>query len=328
MHQNKNGNSDIPSSDFESEEEEEEEEESPEEFTAPKVLPERTTRGKRGKLVEPELAEKDSQFWGHDTWKDEGEDEEWHTDNEGNYKDIIDSDFDETTSEDDDDNNIEPLDMEQEKKLKRSMKNMVYVDPRLHKKQAQKLAALPLFRDHSPPPPKRKGKVVSQAQHLMEAKKTELANISYMQELENEQMQKENLQQQEKALPIWKGPVEIGISWSSKRLIEAEENRRIVPRAEDEEVHARELLFFLDFTDITHSKIPDYYLPREVFEKPTQRKSGIYRHPATLEIYRTKEEFLEIHKQYHKKQHAEIANVVETAAKSMSVFEERVASFL
>lgn len=49
-----------------------------------------------------EAADQDREFWGHETWAEEQEDEEWSTEDEAHYKDVIDSDFDETESEEED----------------------------------------------------------------------------------------------------------------------------------------------------------------------------------------------------------------------------------
>ena len=102
---------------------------------APKVLPKRSTRGKRFVALVGEDAEKDKSFWEHETWDDEKAD----SDSDGEYqytamKDIIDSDFDLTEDESEDDG------AEKEAALRRAARKAKrrtgYVDKmRLKKKQ-------------------------------------------------------------------------------------------------------------------------------------------------------------------------------------------------
>eukprot|EP00921_Rhytidocystis_pertsovi_P007442 GHVQ01012378.1.p3 GENE.GHVQ01012378.1~~GHVQ01012378.1.p3 ORF type:complete len:534 (-),score=121.70 GHVQ01012378.1:2857-4458(-) len=114
------------------EEEDDEEESSCEEEDVGigKALPKRLTRGTRMVAMVGDSAEKDKEFWSHDTWEEEEDGEYRCSEGEEQYKDVVDTDFDKEES--DEEEKEESGDDE-----KRVKKKSVYVDPNIVKKKAR-----------------------------------------------------------------------------------------------------------------------------------------------------------------------------------------------
>eukprot|EP00946_MAST-07B_sp_MAST-7B-sp1_P004767 g4767.t1 len=89
----------------------------------PKVLPSRSTRGRRFNKLVGEAMEKDKSFWEHGTWKEEDEaDEDYEFVEE---KDEVDSDFDDSEDSDED----VPVEPVRGRKKKAASGRRGYVDP-------------------------------------------------------------------------------------------------------------------------------------------------------------------------------------------------------
>lgn len=67
-----------------------------------KTLPERATRGQRGKELLGSEAEEAEDFYAADAWRESHSDSSWETDNERGYRDEFDSDFANSSDEDED----------------------------------------------------------------------------------------------------------------------------------------------------------------------------------------------------------------------------------
>lgn len=74
--------------------------------TREKLLPERSTRGKRMTAVMEEQAEADEEFWQQDFFKEEAEDVDYQMEVE--EEDVVDSDFD-IEEDDEDDEEVEDV---------------------------------------------------------------------------------------------------------------------------------------------------------------------------------------------------------------------------
>jgi len=291
----------------------EESEESP----VRRVVPARTTRGKRFRRMERDELEKDSQFWGHDTWVDDVDDE-WSTEDEANYKDVFESDFGDDSSEASDNGEDNEAEVVEKSKAKKSHKN-VYIDPRAKKKSK---------RGDGPPKPIKRARVdwakrfgnrskePTQLQHFVAATKTEQLNLNSL----NQQEEQENwkkLMREQQAPTQWSGSMELLISWQSDRLIEAEEERKRINNPsyqppDSEEVTSRDVLFFVNFNDPPLSSIPKDIYNQHKPKLPSQPRCAVtgqrarYFDPLCAEFYCDATSFKSLRQKLHSTQHASL----------------------
>eukprot|EP01055_Gregarina_sp_Pseudo9_P001602 Gregarina_sp_Pseudo_9__1601@NODE_2079_length_1162_cov_19_155833_g1920_i0_p1_GENE_NODE_2079_length_1162_cov_19_155833_g1920_i0NODE_2079_length_1162_cov_19_155833_g1920_i0_p1_ORF_typecomplete_len366_score80_92YL1/PF05764_13/1_8e04YL1/PF05764_13/1_2e14YL1/PF05764_13/1e03YL1_C/PF08265_11/4_7e06DUF5341/PF17276_2/3_1e03DUF5341/PF17276_2/0_12HEPN_RnaseLS/PF18869_1/0_21HEPN_RnaseLS/PF18869_1/5e03HEPN_RnaseLS/PF18869_1/2_6e03DUF4680/PF15730_5/1_6e03DUF4680/PF15730_5/1_8e02DUF4680/PF15730_5/4_3e03DUF4680/ len=302
------------------EEEEEEEEDDSEEYPIEqppehKELPARATRGRRLNTILE--TEEDQLFWGHETWEEEDNDDEWQTDDEGHYRDKFDSDFlsSDSDNEQDEIRLGEKVDKELGREERRQKKKFDYEKIAKRRKQRKESSQriwsvfdLEKQLAQNPSAIRKKGaqKILLQADHLRIAKQTEEVNRRILVQIVDEIESRKLRQGQQNAETKSTGEVTAWVSWSSDRKIEYEEERKSEAQKMKEAmepVKERQLLFFMNLGQPSESRVPDMYRQSPV--EPTLRPQCSvfphlpvkYRDPHTGACYSSVEAFSRIRHQ-------------------------------
>lgn len=291
-----------------------------------RTLPIRVTRGRVKRRLDESSSSDDKEFWENDVWKEESDDDEWFTEDEGHYKDKFDSDFLDEDDDDQEEKTVEAqglaLDKAAIKLERKSQKKFDYqkiTSARLKRKEENKFnrvwSALDVSTS-STSTARRKTWNWCQDDHLRQARICEKQTLDLLEQRSN---------QLENAIPtavgsgnvgrcvsdnnengIAKalgGQVELFVSWSSERKIEGEELKKSAWQKSleaENRPYERQLLFFINKTDPKSSKISDYYkssVCRNVHTQETPAKD--YCDPETMTKFKTIDEFQQLRQDHY-----------------------------
>eukprot|EP01057_Protomagalhaensia_wolfi_P002243 Protomagalhaensia_wolfi_Nauph_80__2242@NODE_245_length_3065_cov_244_892597_g183_i0_p2_GENE_NODE_245_length_3065_cov_244_892597_g183_i0NODE_245_length_3065_cov_244_892597_g183_i0_p2_ORF_typecomplete_len390_score81_78YL1/PF05764_13/2_5e02YL1/PF05764_13/2_6e10YL1/PF05764_13/1_8e03YL1_C/PF08265_11/4_8e03YL1_C/PF08265_11/0_055DUF5341/PF17276_2/29DUF5341/PF17276_2/1_2_NODE_245_length_3065_cov_244_892597_g183_i01341171 len=312
---------------------EEEEESSTEEIRPPSIreLPQRSTRGQR--LTGLVNADEDVQFWEHETWREEADDDEWETDDEGRYRDKFDSDFLSTESEDED-TEAGLIDKAIESREYKKFDYQKIALRRQQRKEACKRvwSSFDIETEYNKDPSQFKRKrPLFQSDHLRIAKETEKVNERILVQLTDELETKKYRQgQQHIDTQRLNGEVENWVSWNSDRKIEYEESKKSENQKKIEStqpLYSRQLLFFVNLSSPQDSSIPPMY-NQPTPTHPSTHQCSVFPHlkakyqdPVTLKWYSGTEAFNAIRQRAFKEELEQVSNVLQkTLESNMSGF--------
>eukprot|EP01056_Protomagalhaensia_sp_Gyna25_P004935 Protomagalhaensia_sp_Gyna_25__4934@NODE_530_length_3197_cov_160_852438_g414_i0_p2_GENE_NODE_530_length_3197_cov_160_852438_g414_i0NODE_530_length_3197_cov_160_852438_g414_i0_p2_ORF_typecomplete_len310_score30_52YL1/PF05764_13/1_6e06YL1/PF05764_13/0_028YL1_C/PF08265_11/0_018_NODE_530_length_3197_cov_160_852438_g414_i021063035 len=264
-------------------------------------LPQRSTRGRRlGGLVN---TDEDTQFWEHETWREEADDDEWKTDDEGRYKDKFDSDFLSTESEDEGliDKAIEF------KEFKKFDYQKIALRRQQRKENSKRIwSSFEIEKEYYKNPLKFKKKPLFQIDHLRISKETEEINNRILIEYNN--IDKLEINKNKKYIDNQRlnGNIEYWISYINKELNIEEQ-----------------LLFFINQKSPSNSSIPSIYSSQSNPVQETHQCSVFphlkakYQDPVTLKWYSGPQAFNIIRQQTFKLQLEQVSNVLQKTLESI-----------
>jgi vacuolar protein sorting-associated protein 72 len=215
----------------------------------PKMLPNRTTRGRRTKQVDPVEAEADEQFYNQDAWKSEQEDEEIASEDfaSSDFGDSSDSDIDLDETEETNNNTsapgaIEEKDIDDVDGKKRTSRKG-YIDPALARAKQQRHSPRKSSSTSSPSKKTKVKKQVTIAPHAMEIRTSTTKRLAES----NQRILTESKKKRQKGLANDSRPTTSSTNSSTKAIVLTQrELLEAAARTEVENMQSLKTTMFLE----------------------------------------------------------------------------------